>query len=98
MYFCLSAPKGDLYIYAIYIYIKQYILYINTTTSADDVKCLEMIKKTNTYKVGTFRYVVYLHHLPSHLAYVQHIRVAEKCHRNVNLLILGLVSCWWCLL
>ncbi len=35
--------------------------------------------------------------LASHLAYVQHIRVAEQRDRDVNLLILSFVSCWWCL-
>lgn len=30
-----------------------------------------------------------------YLAYVQHVRVAEQCDGNVNLFILGLVSCWW---
>lgn len=33
--------------------------------------------------------------LSSHLAYVQHVRVAEQRNRNINLLILSLIPCWW---
>lgn len=33
--------------------------------------------------------------LSSHLADIQHVRVAEQRYRNINLLILTFVPCWW---